>query len=654
MSQKTILYFKKLKPAFLWSLSSKQKAEHFITWSHRKNNLLSLWPHRRIRLQWHPFLIEWNHSRKTVRNHTFQLSTKLNFSNLVKWYDLPIHFNLRKRQVLRYNAQFYGVEYNINKFSYNLWLTMGLKKNIGVPWGLYFYTPWVRKDYLAYIYKTSWNNYAFAVKNSFCKETMDIVSLQNNKFTFYLKSQFIMHLSDCCIWNLRRKFYSHRAIKLYENDLNFEVSTYDVRFNYDFKDLCSRSNWFWVADNGYFRNPTFLIDSYDPRVTLASRKHLMYKWRLSIIYKFHRSWQLFKKIPSLNSIPKASMLLLSIFKYMKNFFDSNINIYMHIFINKSFNLNIYMFKYISLIQNNKYLFFNMMINLKRFFKWFFFNFFSYYPKEVYIILPHETPKILPKLAMIKQFSNLQTFSNSLITKWALICSNFRSAFKLWYKIKKRVFMKVNRFKWVNIYFRSHGYFKFRIKRWHPVLRGGFSKFKSIGIRRALGWKRIYKARFDWNQLFVDFRRGKVLLPYIKKFLKFCFNLYFLCLKPKFSLNLNFFKNELIENYLFQMSFMLYILLQFKRLFMMPLRKRSWKKWIRNKKGKEHLRIFKFNNVWYKYKWLHPWKWSISQFRLKYMKKYFSYIVPPISDLKLPLHLDVHESSACRYLGSNFG
>jgi len=53
---------------------------------------------------------------------------------------------------------------------------------------------------------------------------------------------------------------------------------------------------------------------------------------------------------------------------MKIFYDSNINIYMHIFINKSFNLNIYMFKYISLIQNNKYLFFNMMINLKRFFK----------------------------------------------------------------------------------------------------------------------------------------------------------------------------------------------------------------------------------------------------------------------------------------------
>jgi hypothetical protein len=76
---------------------------------------------------------------------------------------------------------------------------MGLKKNIAVPWGLYFYTPWIRKNYLAYIYKTSWGAYAFAVRNSFRLFSKRQFINNNYELTFYLRSDFTMHLSDRCI-----------------------------------------------------------------------------------------------------------------------------------------------------------------------------------------------------------------------------------------------------------------------------------------------------------------------------------------------------------------------------------------------------------------------------------------------------------------------
>ena len=75
-----------------------------------------------------PFDVDYDFFIPTVRNSSFNLPTTLKFHRLVHLRDLPIHFDLARHSFLRYRAAFYGVQFNTNLFSYNLWLTMGLKK----------------------------------------------------------------------------------------------------------------------------------------------------------------------------------------------------------------------------------------------------------------------------------------------------------------------------------------------------------------------------------------------------------------------------------------------------------------------------------------------------------------------------------------------
>lgn len=76
---------------------------------------------------------------------------------------------------------------------------MGFKKNISVPWGLYFHTPWARKQYLAKINKVSWASYAFALRNSFRAVEQRNNFPKSDSLIFYLQSDFSIHLSDRCI-----------------------------------------------------------------------------------------------------------------------------------------------------------------------------------------------------------------------------------------------------------------------------------------------------------------------------------------------------------------------------------------------------------------------------------------------------------------------
>jgi len=178
--------------------------------------------------------------KKTIRQIIFSFSLFWNFHKLLKFIDLPIHFGLGDYELLRYSAQISGYNYNSNLFSYNLWLTMGLKKNIAIPFGFYFQTRILRSNYFASINRKSWQYYSFMIKNSYTKPaSFNYPSLVSS---FFLTTNFFSMLSDICTWNLRTKYKYNRSVGLSDQDLDFSVSTFNSLF--DFYDYRYRAQYY--------------------------------------------------------------------------------------------------------------------------------------------------------------------------------------------------------------------------------------------------------------------------------------------------------------------------------------------------------------------------------------------------------------------------
>lgn len=63
----------------------------------------------------------------------------LPFKSIIRHTDLPFDYSMFGfNKWLRYPATIYGYVYDKDNSNYNLWLTLGLKRNIAIPFG-YFY-----------------------------------------------------------------------------------------------------------------------------------------------------------------------------------------------------------------------------------------------------------------------------------------------------------------------------------------------------------------------------------------------------------------------------------------------------------------------------------------------------------------------------------
>lgn len=499
--------------AKIWKL--RKRAYRQVLVSHRKNFWTAAFSKRKHELVIIPKQLRINYAPNilTIGRSSFDLVTTHQFNKLISFSDLPVHFNLKKRRFLRFRAALYGVQHN-DLCGYNLWFTMGFKKNISVPWGLYFHTPWVRKQYLAKINKVSWASYAFALRNSFRAVEQRNNFPKSDSLIFYLQSDFSIHLSDRCIWNLRRRFNSHFASRIYEDEMNFQISTYHTKW--EFYDYRARAVTFWTADNSYFRDPTFYITSSDTTIVLSPRKRLMLKWRLFMVAKFHRSWCIFSSVKNmLTTNLKLDSLLYPLITCINKSFYVKLNMWLHVCSQRVPIFNFALFKHVYL--NNAKLkigllhIFNLTQWLRRFLKWFF------------LIFPIRSFKLfsfIDKLCKANRTLNAGVMSNffnnqkvgftvkkslkDLQIKWKLLCLNFSSTFKQWYYKRKSVWVKKNRFKWVNLYFKSHGYFRFRITRWREIRRGGYQRLRPLGFKQMLRLKRKKQPRRKYISLLKNF------------------------------------------------------------------------------------------------------------------------------------------------------
>ncbi len=132
---------------------------------------------------------------QTIRNRTFSLTALLGFNKLIGYRDLPKDFKLNPFKILRYQAKFYGYAHQANRIPYNLWLTLGLKKNIAVPFGLYFQIKRYKRGYLNSINRNSWERYAYLIKSSLNNVLKNNIIIGMN---LYIQSQFFL-LSDFAI-----------------------------------------------------------------------------------------------------------------------------------------------------------------------------------------------------------------------------------------------------------------------------------------------------------------------------------------------------------------------------------------------------------------------------------------------------------------------
>lgn len=510
-------------------------------------------------------------TKQTIRNSYFNLNMISTFKKLVAYIDLPIDFKLEPFKLLRYSAHFYGYNYQANFFNYNLWLTMGLKRNISMSFSLFFNTPTPRKNYLASFNKFSWKFYAYLLKNSFnthlkWKINKQLISSCNSNF--YFSSHFSLNLSDICLWNLRPKFKFNRTINLGTDDLDFSISTYHHKF--DYYNYRSRAQYFWISNNSYFRDTSCYITSYDPPLILSPRKYLKSLWVLNKFAKYHRSWYFLGKTDF--SLNKAySSAIINLFQnFLFDRFKTNINLFffnhahfkfvkylLHsFFVNSKCtklplfdmskiikSLTFIKFLYLYLSTNAKNLLYNKFFKIKR--------------NKLKILLLSQIKK--SNKGRKKSVTNL----GRLFVKHIV-------------KLKNTLFCKRWKFKFNRYYFKSHGFLKFRITRWKEYFKG-FQTLRALGIKHSLQIITRYQPLRPYSYFFNLYqKRTKRLIKFMGMFSYKCFNFYFINIQQNWNLNTNFLSSSMLENFNFQLYYLISYLLRMQKVLFIPrLRKKRY-------------------------------------------------------------------------------
>lgn len=547
--------------------------------------------------------------RQTIRNSYFNLKMISTFKKLVPYIDLPINFNLEPFKVLRYSARFYGYNYQPNFFNYNLWLTMGLKRNISLSFSLFFNTPTPRKNYLASFNKFSWKFYAYLLKNSLkppLKFQLNNQLIANSTTNFYFNSNFSLHLSDICLWNLRPKFRFSRTINLGTDDLDFSISTYHYKF--DYYNYRSRGQYFWISNNSNFRDTSCYITSYDPPLILSPRKYLKTLWLLKKFAKYHRSWYFLGKIKEFFN--KSYFDCLTMINVIKNFFSNSFKKYITSYFLNDKRLKIFKSYLYSFFINKKYIRFILsaipnIINSLTLTKFLYFGLISTSTNKNNLLYnkffssKHNNQNIASWINVKKYISN----SKNLVK----VKNLHRLFLKHISPFKNILFCKRWKFKFNKYYFRSHGFLKFKITRWKEYFKG-FQTLRALGIKHSLQVTARYQPLRPYSDFFNLYqKRTKRIIKFMGMFSYKCFNFYFINVQQNWNLNTNFFNSNILENYNFQLYYLISYLLRMqkvllipqliKKRYIMPLNRRFFKNFA-NKTRKWTITKVKINKVRY--------------------------------------------------------
>jgi len=221
--------------------------------------------------------------RPTTLRDTLQLKYNVVavYRKILNFADLPYFFDQINRKWWRYFSDVYGFYYSRNHRSYTIWLSNGLKKNIGLymPFLMRMpvkkfksIDPWKRRSYL---YKnTMLNNYDnHWVNPRFFKK------LNFNKFNFFTTTKATIYSNF--IGNVEH--YAISSYGLFGLDENNLYSGYNAKWHDIYKYWASfyklsglAPSSFFIGVNNFYIWSSFFINLFDTTVILYPEHFLIY------------------------------------------------------------------------------------------------------------------------------------------------------------------------------------------------------------------------------------------------------------------------------------------------------------------------------------------------------------------------------------------
>lgn len=399
------------------------------------------------------------------------------FIKIIKYFDLPYSFDLKKKPLWRYNGLPYGAFFDKKMRSFVLYFSTGFKKNIGVS--IQFFVNFPSKSNL--YSPVDWHKFSFLFK-----KTLKIHFKYDNYLNINLNknynsiNNFYLNLIPIHFHILNYNF--HRCLNLSDIDINPWVTTFDYRFwTFDIYDLkykntnIAKSDFFWGVHEQCISS-SFFVTSFDTRIILYPELYFKY-----ISQKYN---------------------IFNYFKMSKIYNKKNYNIFYYNIIN-CFE-NIYNKKINKILKNNNFLKFFKLI---KYFKLFFFNN-KLLIKDKYIKFFLIFNKILNiKNIFLKICKNLYIFKNIFLVKNILL--------KHYYYYRSR---KYNKDSHIKFNFRLN--FVKKLPRINKFIKNYTKYFTQIF------YKKLYKVIF-YNQY------NKLVYLRIKKFWNYFFLFFISNIKNKF-------------------------------------------------------------------------------------------------------------------------
>jgi hypothetical protein len=269
-----------------------------------------------------------------LKNANLRFSSR--FINIISYKDTPRLFNLINPELLRFNAFFYGFYYDIKDANYNLWLTVGLKKNINVLFPLFYFILNSAKLFNKIQFK-NWILLNYLIKDSFIN-----INILENKYNIYNTN---LTYNNCLKYNLQ---YSDDLINLTYtlgmhsviNINSFSGLDYSISSNYGF---WYYNNLVGVADR-LFLQYSFIITANENTQIVSPYLFLKFFY----FVKFFRYCFIFIINNVLWNNQKYSSFYLILLKVFKNYLINIIifNYNRFFFFNNKFNIYIKFFYYL--------------------------------------------------------------------------------------------------------------------------------------------------------------------------------------------------------------------------------------------------------------------------------------------------------------------
>jgi hypothetical protein len=118
----------------------------------------------------------------------------------------------------------------------------------------------------------------------------------------------------------------------------------------------------------------------------------------------------------------------------------------------------------------------------------------------------------------------------------------------------------NKFRFLNMYISSHGFLKMRFLR--CKMAKGYTRYYSLGTKYLLQVRKKYQTLNRFRKLAYKYKYTPQIVQTLNRFLNSAFDILFVCYQKNLNISLNFFDNQLLESFYFQLYFLLFKLFGF--------------------------------------------------------------------------------------------